>query len=124
MSAPHDSASGGSRARDPRHVGEVLARLAGELGVTNPTATSDLLQGWPEIVGSEIAEHARPARLRDGVLTVEVDAPEWATHLRYLAADVVRRVGEAVGDHVVEEVRLVVRPPTKRSGEPRARGRE
>jgi predicted nucleic acid-binding Zn ribbon protein len=50
--------------------------------------------------------------LRDGVLVVEVDSPEWATQLRYLEEDVLRRLGRKVRPGAVRGLRVVVgRPP-------------
>jgi hypothetical protein len=48
--------------------------------------------------------------LVDGALRVAVDDPGWATELRYLGADVVRRLDEVVGEGVVRRLEVVVRP--------------
>jgi predicted nucleic acid-binding Zn ribbon protein len=41
---------------------------------------------------------------------VEVDSPEWATQLRYLEEELLRRVGRRVRPGVVRGIRAVVRP--------------
>ncbi len=56
-----------------------------------------------------MAAHVRPRRLHDGVLLVEVDAPVWATQLRYLEEDVLRQLGRKVRPGVVKAIRSVVR---------------
>jgi predicted nucleic acid-binding Zn ribbon protein len=64
---------------------------------------------WEELVGPELADHAQPESLRSGVLTIVVDDPAWAAQLRFLAADIVSRVGAAAGASEVVEVRVKVR---------------
>ena len=49
------------------------------------------------MVGDDVAAHARLVSVRDGVLTVAVDDPIWATQLRYLETAVVERATALVG---------------------------
>ena len=63
---------------------------------------------WEEIVGAEIAGHARPRSLREGVLIVVVDQAAWAGQLRFLTADMLRRLEVAVGPGQVREIQLRV----------------
>jgi hypothetical protein len=44
------------------------------------------------------------------VLEIVVDAPAWATQLRYLEADLVERASQVVGPGVVSAVRVSVDP--------------
>ena len=81
----------------PRRVGESLHRLTGALGVPSSTTLQVVFSAWDELVGDVLAAHARPASLRDGTLVVTVDDPAWATQLRWLQADVLDRLGAAVG---------------------------
>jgi len=97
--------------RDPIEMADALTAVGDELGLPGAGALGTLTQRWPEVVGEAIAGHAELRGLRDGVLTVAVDGPEWATQLRYLGADVRERVTELVGPDLVREVRVVVAPP-------------
>jgi predicted nucleic acid-binding Zn ribbon protein len=99
---------------EPRSLGEVLAALGAELGLTGGDAATQLERRWSEVVGAEVAEHARPGAVRDGILTVVVDEAVWATQLRYLEAVIVERAGAVVGPDVVRSVRVrVVAPGTR-----------
>lgn len=93
----------------PRRLGETLGEVAAELNLDQPDVIAGVLRGWTGIVGEAVAAHARPRILRQGVLTVEVDTPEWATQLRYLEPEVLRRIGRKVRPGVVKGLRLVVR---------------
>src|SRR2546427_10778496 len=68
-----------SPARPVRRLGESLAEVAGHLHLDDPVVTAGVFAGWADLVGAAVAAHARPRVLRQGVLTVEVDSPAWAT---------------------------------------------
>jgi predicted nucleic acid-binding Zn ribbon protein len=93
----------------PRTVGESLDRVARSLGVPRASALTAVFSAWPELVGEAVAAHATPRRLRDGVLLVAVDQPAWATQLRWLEADLLRRLAEEVGAGVVGSLDVRVR---------------
>lgn len=95
--------------RDPVPLSEALAAWTRGLGLPDPEALGALLRAWNDIVGPDVAPHARPVSLRAGVLTVAVEDPAWASHLRYAEDQVVRRAGECVRPGLVAAVRVVVR---------------
>jgi predicted nucleic acid-binding Zn ribbon protein len=95
--------------RAPRRLGEALSKVAADLNLDDPDDVAAVMTAWPDAVGEAIAAHVRPRRLHDGVLLVEVDAPVWATQLRYLEEDVLRRLGRKVRPGVVKSIRPVVR---------------
>ncbi|HKN37977.1 MAG TPA: DUF721 domain-containing protein [Acidimicrobiia bacterium] len=97
--------------RPVRRLGEVLSEVAADLRLDDPGDVAAVMAAWPAAVGEAVAAHVRPRRLHDGVLLVEVDAPVWATQLRYLEEDVLRRLGRKVRPGVVRSIRPVVRRP-------------
>jgi predicted nucleic acid-binding Zn ribbon protein len=98
-----------SPTRPVRRLGEVLSEVAADLSLDDPDDVAAVMAAWATVVGEAIAAHVRPRRLRDGELLVEVDAPVWATQLRYLEEDVLRRLGRKVRPGVVKSIRPVVR---------------
>jgi predicted nucleic acid-binding Zn ribbon protein len=89
------------RDRLPRRLAESLAEVATELHLDDPQVTAEVFAGWGDLVGEAVAAHARPRVLRQGVLTVEVDSPAWATQLRYLEGEIVQRLEGVRGLRVV-----------------------
>ncbi|MEY4372009.1 MAG: hypothetical protein RL219_778 [Actinomycetota bacterium] len=63
---------------------------------------------WDDAVGPQVSAHARPVRLHEGTLVVEVDEPGWATQLRYLEREILERLA-AVGGSGVERIEVRVR---------------
>ena len=93
---------------DPTPLGDALAALGEQFGLTGCDAAVQLSRRWDEVVGADVADHSRPGAVRDGVLTVVVDAAVWATQLRYLEAVIVERAGAVVGSDTVRSVRVRV----------------
>jgi predicted nucleic acid-binding Zn ribbon protein len=58
------------------------------------------------VVGEHIAEHATPTALRDGVLSVSAESTAWATQLRIIQAQVLAKIAAAVGDGVVNTLKI------------------
>jgi predicted nucleic acid-binding Zn ribbon protein len=88
-------------------VAESLDRVARKLGGPDAASMHSLIVRWSEIVGAQVADHARPTSLREGVLIVAVDDPAWRTQLAYLAEDLRQRVSAASGLEVTKiEVRV------------------
>jgi predicted nucleic acid-binding Zn ribbon protein len=94
---------------DPRPVSESLEPFARRVGAPEVGSLGAVFAGWDAAVGPSVAAHCHPVSLVDGVLTVAVDQPGWATQLRYLGADVIRRLEEAVGTGLVTRIDVRVR---------------
>jgi predicted nucleic acid-binding Zn ribbon protein len=91
-------------------IGGDLLKAAARLGMDNPAASARLVKEWERIVGPEVAARAHPVSLRAGVLVVKTTSAAWASELRYLAPEVLRRIAEEVGGGVVTELRPWVAP--------------
>jgi predicted nucleic acid-binding Zn ribbon protein len=104
--------------RDPVPLGDALAVVRAELGLPNDDVLTTLESRWPDIVGTDVAVHAQLVGLRDGVVTVAVDSPPWATQLTYLEAVLVERAAAITGPGSVRAIAVRVRP----TAEPNRRG--
>lgn len=92
----------------PRSLGESLDRIASHLGAPAPNVLTTVFARWQELVGDSVADHAWPVSLSNGVLVIGVDQPGWATQLRYLAPELVRKLGSALAEGAVERVEVKV----------------
>jgi predicted nucleic acid-binding Zn ribbon protein len=92
-------------------LGDALAAVGKELGMPEPKVVSRVETVWAEVVGPTLASHSEVRSLRDGVCSVTVDSASWATQLRYLHDDLVRRLCEVLGTGSVTTIRTAVRPP-------------
>jgi predicted nucleic acid-binding Zn ribbon protein len=110
--------------RDPQPFGAATMDLARTRGWSTRVAEGSVFGQWPTVVGEQIAEHANPASLREGVLTVEAESTAWATQLRMVQAQLLAKIAAAVGDGVVTSLRIVgPAAPTWRKGKYHISGR-
>jgi predicted nucleic acid-binding Zn ribbon protein len=111
------------RRDDPQPLAAAIGGLIDTEGWSLAAATGSVFGRWAEIVGPELADHTQPEKLRDGELTVVADSTAWATQVRLLAAQLVRRLNLELGAGTVQRVK-VVGPATapRRPGEWRVRG--
>ena len=93
---------------EPMPLSDALARVGSEFGLAPGNAHGVLDARWTEVMGADVAAHARLVSVRDGVLTVAVDDPIWASQLRYLETAVLDRATALVGPDVVRELRVRV----------------
>lgn len=107
--------SGGSRrrwsgpapdSRDPQPLGRAARDLAATRGWSPRVAEGSLFAQWAVIVGEQIAGHATPTALREGVLHVSAESTAWATQLRMVQKQLLITIAAAVGDGVVSRLRI------------------
>jgi predicted nucleic acid-binding Zn ribbon protein len=113
----------GSGGEDPKPLGEAIRRLLAERGWQQRAAVGSAIGRWAEIVGPELAAHAKPEGFTDGELVVIADSTAWATQLRLLAGPLVKRLNAELGDGTVKRVKVRgPAGPPRQPGAWRARG--
>lgn len=121
-----DPPSSGARpgGRDPQRVSDVLARLLHERDWVADVSVGGVIGRWRDVVGDQVADHCTPETFEDKVLVVRADSTAWATQVRLLVPRLLERLGQEVGEGVVETV-TVLGPagPSFRRGPRSVRGR-
>lgn len=92
--------------KDPAPLRGLLGSAAAGYGLDDALSAGTLWKRWVEVVGPDVAAHAEPTSLRDGVLRVRADSPVWAHEIGYLAAEIKKRANETLGRDAVAEVRV------------------
>lgn len=93
--------------RDPEGVADVLGSVAEQLGWTQPLAEHEVFARWADIVGEDIALHATPGSLTDGILSVQCDSTAWATQLGILRHDLLKQIQTELPEAGVETLRFM-----------------
>ncbi len=106
---------------EPRHLSDSLDRATRRLGAPRTAVLTQVFSRWEQVVGPDVAAHAEPRSLRDGVLVIAVDQPAWATQLRFLGVDLLARIRDATGcsDVVEIQVKVVGDPGSRARGKTR-----
>jgi predicted nucleic acid-binding Zn ribbon protein len=125
---PSSSRRPGRRPRrdDPEPLNAAIGGLIDSRGWREAAAVGSVFGRWAQIVGPDLAAHTRPDSLADGELTVTADSTAWATQVRLLAPQLVRRLNAELGDGSVQRVKVrgpaSAAGPARRPGEWRVRG--
>jgi predicted nucleic acid-binding Zn ribbon protein len=111
------------RQDDPQPLNAAIGGLIDERGWALAAAAGSVFGRWAQIVGPELGAHTAPDGLADGELTINADSTAWATQVRLLAGQLVRRLNAELGDGAVQRVKVrgPAGPPRK-AGEWRVRG--
>lgn len=123
--APEPKRSGPGRdGRDPQLFADTLGSLLAQRGWVQEVSVGGVIGRWREVVGDDIADHCTPLSFEERALVVRADSTAWATQLRLLTPQLLRRLAEEIGDGVVEEV-TVLGPagPSFRKGRRSVQGR-
>lgn len=110
--------------RDPQTLDATLGRLVSDQGWDTELRVHGVFSRWASVVGQEVADHVTPESYADGRLVVRTDSTAWATEMKLLAANLVHRLNQDLGDGTVEVID-VLGPHTPRwtSGRLRVKGR-
>ena len=95
--------------RDPQPLDATIRRLIDDQGWGTDVRVHGVFSRWDLIVGREVAQHCTPESFRQsdegptpgGRLLVRTDSTAWATQMKLLAPQVVRRLNEELGDGTV-----------------------
>ncbi|HNM96398.1 MAG TPA: DciA family protein [Marmoricola sp.] len=110
--------------RDPALIDVTLERLVEERGWHSDLQVHGLFLRWAALVGREVADHVTPISFEDGRLVVQADTTAWAQQMKLLAATVVRRLNQELGDETVRFVDVRgPKGPTWVKGKLRVKGR-
>ncbi|MGD1283439.1 DUF721 family protein [Mycobacterium seoulense] len=96
----------GPDARDPQPLGRLARDLAKKRGWSTQVAEGTVLGNWSSVVGAQIADHATPTALSDGVLSVAAESTAWATQLRMIQSQLLAKIAAAVGNGVVTSLKI------------------
>jgi len=108
---------------DPQSLSQAIDALVAAEGWALAAATGSVFGRWDQIVGADMAAHTWPESLSGGELTVTADSTAWATQVRLLAAQLVRRLNSELGDGTVQRVKVRGPAPAPRQpGQWRVRG--
>ena len=105
------------RRDDPQPLTSAIDGLLNQHGWHQRAAMGSVFGRWAEIVGADLAAHPKPDSFADGELAVTADSTAWATQVRLLAAVLVKRLNDELGDGSVRRVRVRgPAPPRQRGG--------
>jgi predicted nucleic acid-binding Zn ribbon protein len=97
------------QAPEGRRLADAVGAYLRSQGHSEVSLLGGVWRSWDDVVGDDVAAHARPLALRHDVLVVAVDHPSWATQLAFYAASLLGQLEERLGQHVASRIEVTVR---------------
>ena len=102
-----------------------MPKVMKKIGLEQPLWEQTLLREWEEIVGPQVAQHARPGRLDRKILCVYIANSAWLMELRRFGEKaMLNNLQQRFGRATIKGVRLQLDPdspsPPPRRGQRRA----
>lgn len=94
------------KATPPSAVTDILASVFQGKPLGRRLKEARIWQVWDHAVGKQISAHARPAKFRDGILTVAVTSAPWMQQLTFLKGTILEKLNNALGEPLVTEIYL------------------
>ncbi|HOT41424.1 MAG TPA: DUF721 domain-containing protein [Syntrophorhabdaceae bacterium] len=90
-------------------VGSILGKVLKQCRLTDDLDAYKVFTVWEDIVGSKIAIHARPSKIKGKILYVEVDDPLWHAQIKYMKRDIIGRLETFIKKGVFQDVKFYLR---------------
>lgn len=92
---------------DPQLISDVLDNLIQDREWQSGIAEGNLFANWEKLVGAEIAEHAEPIAILDGVLTIKTSSTAWAVQLNLISNDLLASLQASAPGALVEKLSII-----------------
>ncbi len=88
---------------------QILERVMREQDFKGDIEAYRVFSEWTDIVGQKVAGHTRPVRLGDRLLYVEVDDHLWLAQLKYMKADMLRKIDRAIKPGLFRDLKFFLK---------------
>lgn len=87
-------------------VSSLLKDLLGKPGIGEQITRHQAWLIWDQLVGEQIAARARPRKLRQGVLEVQVDHPVWMQQLHMMKPAILEKINAKIPNAGITDIYL------------------
>lgn len=101
--------------RAPTPIRGLVGAILKKLGVAEQVERAAVFSEWEDRVGEKIAERARPVRLNEGTLFVEVESSSWMMELQMMKRELMKRLNAGRDSGRIEELVFVQGGRSERS---------
>ena len=92
---------------DAQPIGDLLTTYLRESGLEKPLLERQVVEKWPELMGPMVARLTRSVELTNGMLKVRISSAALKAQLFENRRELVAKLNEAVGAHIIDDVRLL-----------------
>jgi predicted nucleic acid-binding Zn ribbon protein len=94
------------KGRDPISAKDSMDGVISSFSWSNHLDKAELFRNWENVVGKDSGEASNPEDLQGGVLSVKCRSTAWATQLRLLEKDILRRINTDFPNLEVVEIKF------------------
>lgn len=87
-------------------VGHLIKQMFGQSELGRQLSRHQAWLIWDQLVGEQIAARARPLKLRQGVLEVQVDHPVWMQQLQMLKPQILKKLAAQAPEAGITDIFL------------------
>jgi predicted nucleic acid-binding Zn ribbon protein len=87
-----------------RGLGQILAEMIGEFGISKQIKRFHALDIWKDVVGERISQMTKPQSVRDGKLFVHVFSDVWRNELIYHKRDILAKLNKKLGKGTIQDI--------------------
>ena len=88
-------------------IGDLLTDYLRESGLEKQLLERQLVDKWPEVMGSAVARLTRSVELNNGVLMVRISSAALKAQLFECRKEVISKLNASVGAQIVSDVRFL-----------------
>ncbi len=92
---PHD---------EPQNISDILEELKATTDLGRRLEEAQIWEHWGAIAGSELAPHATPIGVRDGILVIAVDSAVWMHKFSYRKSEIIDKSNHFLTQDKLSEV--------------------
>lgn len=95
------------RTRKSTPLGDALRDLVEDLGIVKRIQEYDVVDVWPEVVGTHIASVADVKSIRNGIMVVSVKSPAWRQELLLRKKELIENINKRLKRTAVRDITLI-----------------
>ncbi|CAB1064422.1 hypothetical protein D1BOALGB6SA_9216 [Olavius sp. associated proteobacterium Delta 1] len=92
------------------HIGRILGDVLKKYRHETDAELVQVWQVWDNIVGSVIAQNAKPAAFKGRILLVHVTSSTWVHQLQFLKKEMIARINDTLGKTLIEDLKFKIGP--------------
>ncbi len=89
-----------------KKIGEILPSILSRMGVIKGIEQGKAVVFWENIVGNDIARHAKPFKVKKGILYVEVTSSVWVHELQMMEPEIRNRINKYLEKNIINKIRF------------------
>jgi predicted nucleic acid-binding Zn ribbon protein len=101
--------------RFPQRINKIIPRVMLNMGIKDRMKNWQIVEKWPEIVGTRVAKHATATHADAENLFVEVDNPVWQSQLFLMKEEIIKKI--RVYNRNIKDIKFRIIESNRKKGE-------